>query len=210
METELRVHTIINSIDYNSEDLSYYEKIKDSILECRYELQKLCGIMWPLPNYFQNELDLIKNHIKEKFSNQKFYEQLIFSESDEVNGYKLYNCENVIMDWLSFTKLAGLYKNSKKLSKKNFIKKCNDTCCTDWCKMDRHGECYGGFWITDKENAWELSQKDNFKGLYELPYPHDLIFETIRIGCGNRMESVRYSNFLCHWVEQKMKQLNML
>ena len=76
--------------------------------------------------------------------------------------------------------------------------------------MDRHGECYGGFWITDKENAWNLSQQDNFQGLYELPFPHDLIFRTIDIGCRNLMESVRYSNFLCYWIEQKMKQMSMI
>lgn len=131
---------------------------------------------------------------------EKFYTPLIFTESDEINGYMLYKCNINIMDWFCFIELTKLYKNSKVYSREEFFDKCSNTCCTEWCKMDRNGEYYSGFWITDKENAWNLFQQDNFQGLYELPFPHDLIFRTVDIGCGNIMESVRYSNFLCYWV----------
>ena len=136
------------------------------------------------------------------------------------------------MDWFSFIELSKLYKNSKVYSREDFFEICsivfkiefktslkfyfisynakNNMCCTDLSKIDRYGESFGGFWLTNKENAYELSQQDNFQGLYELPFPHDLIFKTIDIGCGNRKESVKYSNFLCYWIETKMKQIGMM
>jgi hypothetical protein len=63
--------------------------------------------------------------------------------------------------------------------------------------MDRNGEpCIGDY---DRDLVCE----DNFKGLCELPYPRELIKRTIDLGCGNRNESVRYSNFICEWVKRK-------
>lgn len=35
----------------------------------------------------------------------------------------------------------------------------------------------------------------------------DALLLTIRIGCNNRLESVRYSNFLCTWVERKLAMM---
>jgi hypothetical protein len=208
-----QVKSIMDSIDFDSKDLKYYSNIRDSILEYRYELQRELRshiLIWPSPCYFQQELDLIDNHIRGIIVPEKFYSPLILDNTNEINGYTLYECDNIIMDWFSFIELTKLYKSSKTYSKEEFFEKCSKICCTDWCKMDRHGECFGGFWLTDKENAWKLSQQDNFQGLYELPFPHDLIFRTIDIGCGNRSESVRYSNFLCWWIESKMKQLDMI
>ena len=204
-----KVSQIMGSINFESTDPAYYSDIKDSIIDCRYNLQRACGIIYPLPKYFQAELDFIENNIKDRVIPEKFYKKLIFNKIDEINGYKLYDCEENIMDWFSFIDLTKSYRDSKIYSREEFFEKCSDECCTDWAKMDRHGECYGGFWLTDKENAWDLSRQDNFQGLYELPFPHELIFRTIDIGCSNRMESVRYSNFLCWWVECKMKQIGM-
>ena len=205
-----KIDDIVNSIDLNSNDPEYYSNIEYSILECRYELQRACKIIWPLPNYFQNELDFLNSNIRGKIIPEKFYTPLIMTKLEEINEFKLYDCEKNIMDWFTFIELSKLYKNSKVYCREDFFEKCSNTCCSDWAKQDRNGECFGGFWITDKENAWELTRQDNFEGLYMLPFPHDLIFRTIDIGCGNRMESVRYSNFLCYWIEQKMKQIGMI
>ena len=205
-----QIDSIMNSINFNSKDPDYYSNIKDSILECRYKLQRALGFVWPPPRYFQQELELIDNHIRGTIIPEEFYTPLIFHSSNKINGYDLYDCDKNIMDWFSFIELTKLYNNSQIYSQDDFIEKCYNICCTDWCKIDRHGKCYGGYWITDKENAWNLSQQDNFQGLYELSFPHDLIFRTIDIGCNNRMESVRYSNFLCYWIEQKMKQMKMI
>ena len=98
------------------------------------------------------------------------------------------------------------------MSDEEFIARSD--CCSDWYKQDRHGNCFGGFWEYPEgsyqhENARQLSYDDNMKGLLELPYPREFILETIHIGCNNRQESVRYSNFLCEWMERKIKQLGL-
>ena len=209
-EIILKVLHIMGSINFESTDPAYYSNIKDSIINCRYELQRACGMMFPLPQYFEKELNYIRNKIIGKVIPEKFYKKLILNKTDEINGYKLFDCEENIMDWFSFIDFTKLYRNSIIYSREEFFEKCTDKCCTDWAKMDRHGECYGGFWLIDEENAWELSRQDNFEGLYALPFPHELIFKTIDIGCSNRMESVRYSNFLCWWIECKMKQIGMI
>jgi hypothetical protein len=98
----------------------------------------------------------------------------------------------------------------QKHTKEDFFEKLSEICCVEWTKMNRLGESYRGYWLTNPENASNLTLQDNFEGLYELPFPHDLIFRTINIGCSNRMESVRYSNFLCYWIESKMKQIDMI
>ena len=40
-------------------------------------------------------------------------------------------------------------------------------------------------------------------------YSSELKLWTIDIGCRNREECVRYSNFLCHWIEQKINQIKI-
>ena len=57
-------------------------------------------------------------------------------------------------------------------------------------------------------HAYELSQEKNFKCLCYLPYPREVIKQTIDLGCKNRQESVRYSNYLCEWVKRKIKFMN--
>ena len=141
---------------------------------------------------------------------QKFYDnKIIMSENEKVNGYKLYNLNDELFDYETFKKFSILFVDNNTIPHDEFIEWLDDNCCSDWNKQDRYGECFGGFWkypeySYEKENAYELSRKDNFEALCELPYPREAIKLTIDIGCGNRMESVRYSNFICEWVKRKM------
>lgn len=127
---------------------------------------------------------------------------------EEVNGYHLWTIKdngNIMSyeDFLTLRKKSDIY-----IPDEEFLQWLDDNCCSDWAKQDRDGECYGGFWqypegSYEKENAYTLSREDNFKGLCELPYPRELIKETIKMGCSNRQESVRYSNFICEWIKRK-------
>ena len=132
--------------------------------------------------------------------------KIMMTEYEEVNGYKLYEIDQNIMSYEDFIKYRKTLNTHT--PDKEFLEWLNDNCCGDWYKQDRHGKCLGGFWQYPegsyaRENAYALSGEDNFKGLCELPYPRELIKETIRIGCSNRMESVRYSNFICEWIKRK-------
>jgi hypothetical protein len=139
-----------------------------------------------------------------------YEEKLVtLSSSENINGYQLNDCNNNIFDFDDFLEIYSIWKENKQYTYSKFDELCRDIMCTDWHKIDRHSNFFGGFWRSEdsdeRDNAIELTKKDNIKGLYELPYPKDFIFETIKIGCGNRRESVKYSNFLCVWFERKME-----
>lgn len=132
------------------------------------------------------------------------------SETEEVNGYKLYNVDGTAnLFVLSFyEKLIELMDSKKEWTFEEWRQAMEKTCCSDWMKQDRHGVCFGGFWrypegSYEKENAYNLSFEDNCMGMFELPFSKELLLETIEIGCCNRLESVRYSNFLCVWLQRK-------
>ena len=146
---------------------------------------------------------------------KKYYENIIeTTDQEEINGYKLYNCAIEVFTFEDFQKVLTHIEKHKdseyNKSYEKFFEKCDNKMCTDWAKMDRNGESFKGAWkeeegSEEKKNAWHLTREDNIKGLWELPYEKTLIIKTIQIGCRNRQECVRYSNFLCEWVT-RMKQ----
>jgi len=157
------------------------------------------------------EHTLISNHIF-SLSAPNFQKKIIFAGDEIVNGYKLYPCKVHIFSYPHFRELLELW-NMPDMSKDEFIKKYNNIACSDWAKMDEHGECYGGYWkcpedSEERKNAYDLTHSKNGECLWNLPYPKHFILNTIKIGCGNRMESVRYSNFLCEWMRIKVNDMS--
>ena len=142
----------------------------------------------------------------------KYNEKIIFTSDDCVNGYQLYNCNDNIFSLPDFLFLKEMYENNKSMTFEEFEQKFNSNACSDWSKMDEHGVCFGGFWKSDdkniRDNAYSLSREHNCKKLYELPYSNKLKLWSVDFGCRNRLESVRYSNFLCHNLELKIIQMD--
>jgi hypothetical protein len=74
--------------------------------------------------------------------------------------------------------------------------------CTDWAKMDRDGNSYASeSWKRGDANAWALTQRDNGLGLFELPFPHPVVFAAKSFLCSQRCESVKDVRFLCQWLQ---------
>jgi len=145
--------------------------------------------------------------------NNGYYELLPMLSTEEINGYKLYDIKGrQLMNWRTYESFKKIWEEEKCTTYEEFKAEFTQIACTDWYKQDRHGECFGGFWkypegSPEKENAFQLSFDDNCLGLFELPYPKAAILYTVTLGCSNRMESVRYSNFICEWFTRKTKQL---
>jgi hypothetical protein len=111
--------------------------------------------------------------------------------------------------------MVNTFKTPTVMSEEEFIEKYDGTVCSDWNKIDEHGESFKGAWEAEentfeKEHASQITRRRNGEALYKLPYPHTAIFYTIGIGCSNRLESVRYSNFLCEWTFRKMSQMGIV
>ena len=209
-------YSITSMTDLN-EKLSSLRTLETLYYELRtyYASHMIVSIYSPFERGpFSADIDRIKEQIKE-ISRQldpevdKFYRRIVkMSYEEQVNGYNLYDVDKNIMDYDTYCKLLPIWNDKTAYTHEEFMEKYNDEACTDWSKQDRHGNCFGGFWeyeegTYERENAYQLSRKDNGQGLWELPDSHNFIFKTIELGCRNRMESVRYSNFLCEWMARK-------
>lgn len=142
--------------------------------------------------------------------------QVECSESERVNGFQLYDVKkgSNVMPWEMFREWCELADNEVpgKWTRTKFADEMYKECCSDWYKQDIHGECYGGPWAQPEgsyahTNAYTLCMKQAVSAMWKLPFSKDVLLRTIDEGCGNRMESVRYSNFLCVWMERKRKAM---
>lgn len=103
-------------------------------------------------------------------------------------------------------KIKTLKKNNSSLQYKKitnyeeFLNKYENTACTDWAKMDEHGNDFAGYWkypdgSNEKENAWRLTYEANCKELYKLVTERNFfpncIFLIIEHLCNFRCESVK-------------------
>ena len=129
-----------------------------------------------------------------------------FDETKIISGYNLYRCDTTRYNFGTFLVLKAGYDSKEIMSYADFRAAFYKNTCTGWAKMDEHGECSSGFWHstnkTLRANAFNLQWEHNCKKLYQLPYPHKLLLLTVNIECSfDGLESVRYSNFICHVVE---------
>lgn len=186
-------------------------ELKNLIIELSnyYSIKHNLMLYHPMPNPFIGR----ENEVEEQMKKYHlwFYDNnnmIIINMQQNVNGYKLYNINNNIMPIDMFLEHIDLWQNNEQMTKEEFEKEFYDTICTDWYKMDRNGNSFGGFWSypddsPEKDDAWNLTGHDNMNAMFDLPYPKKFVLATIKMGCGNRMECVRYSNMICEWYKQK-------
>jgi hypothetical protein len=154
-----------------------------------------------------------------------WYKQSVFTEYDFSEGIKcgdtIYYLKNeyypfkepvIPYNYYLFLKQLWL-DNDTSCSYEEWNSWFDENACSDWCKQDVHGVCYGGAWQEENtnpdryKNAYQICRDENSKALWELTkiYPHTFIKETIKIGCSNRNESVPYTVLLCEWMKRKLK-----
>ncbi len=185
------------------------ERLDD--IEQKY-VNKFCrGIMYPPPRPFKHHTEFVLEKF-DAFVPEWYKIPVQINKNEKINGYELYDKLDDDIPWFRydyFLKLEKLFNEQNTMDEEEFYTKYDEKVCTDWCKMDEHGECYGGFWkypdgTEEKSNAWNLSREANGVALFRLPYSHALIFETISYGCNTRQECVRFSNFMCEYVKRKL------
>lgn len=188
-------------------------KIYDDIDYLENAYSKLAGPchIYPPICYMREFYDLA-DEICKKYD-ATYALELCMNDSEVVNGYALYNVkEKQIMNRCLYEECITLWKANKQYAQEEFMDLYDSTACTDWAKMNDHGESFGGYWkypdgSPEKLDAWNLTRIANGISLWNLPYPKEIVFKTIKLGCGNRMECVRYSNFLCEWLKRKLEQM---
>lgn len=132
------------------------------------------------------------------------------SADETVNGFALFPAsgERNLMTWSMFQQLTTLLVSDKVWTKAEWYEAMADACCTDWHKMDEHGQSYEGAWSAPEgtyaqRHAWDVCFARSRRAMWKLPFAKEALLQTIHWGCINRVESVRYSNFVCTWAQRK-------
>lgn len=199
-----------NNEEFLRDLYSVYNELDYIEQKARNERGKNMGlaISPTLPHVFEEYYKKFYYEIK-KHDPHPFYEKLMIFLQENVNGYMLYNSEGEMFSKDDFYELKSIWENNKQYTYSEFYDKYNNSTCTEWHKFDRNGEYYKGFYKTmDHDEAWKLTFEDNCLGLWELPYPKEVILKTISHSCSRGIESVRYCNFLCEWIKRKINQVD--
>ena len=133
-----------------------------------------------------------------------YYKHTISMTEDEiVNGYRLYPASD---NYITYDNYVELIKEICEIEIDDLKEWLDDNLCSAWNNMDENGwEFPDGSY--EKENAYWLTRESNINKLMNLPYSKSMIAISIRIGCNNMRESVRYSNFICEWISRKQNQI---
>ena len=213
------IHHAIMSIlvtDDHIKLLELYSNLNRHLLELssRYKYSRYIlgrnGIAIKQITSIEKSIELIIRKLKE--TGHSYFQNLDISENETVNGYNLFNISvDQLIDYFDFKEIKEQWIHDKEYSKSDFIDECHTIACTDWSKMDEFGNSFGGYWdypigTYERDHAYNLTKERNFEKLWELPYPKSVIIKTIELGCSNRMECVRYSNFVCEWIKRKMEK----
>lgn len=187
----------------NMVDINGLIKLRKTILEFQsYYMKhtyKCYGYDKPFNDLFKNVSDRIS-----EVNNIGYNKTIIhLSEDEKINNYNLYNCNYNLFDQINFLELCELWNSSKNYTWEEFYKIYDEKACSEWNEIDENGNSI----YSDIFGYWDTTRKRNGELLYNLPYSKDFILKTIDIGCNTLNESVRFSNFLCIFMERKIKAL---
>lgn len=169
------------------------------------------------PERISTQLKLYKElELKLKDKSNPYNQDLIITDEETTNGFQLYSIEGPLLVEGGYLELVRQWQDTidtDNVPLHIFYYRCRELMCTDWSKKDPNGDSFGGYWkypedLFEWNHASRLTMEKNVRELYKLPWPTQILLETIEMGCDNRLESVRYSNFICEWICRKYRQLN--
>jgi hypothetical protein len=156
----------------------------------------------------------IVNRVKLYLDNMYYQHNVVTSSVQFLNGYHLFDSTANIMSMEDFRHLWELFVKNKQVPFRKFEDTFGQIACSNWSYINELGEKDKSNWDApedsfENENAWFICRTNNCNKLFALPYPKEVIIESIIFGCRNGKDSVRYSNFICEWVRRKAIQLNL-
>lgn len=208
-EIDKLTHEIESVIDYIDiiDNLEFLEALYAKIYHRDHlkRVQRGINLYSPIPTNYIAELVWARII---KLTPQWYKADVFTSQHEIVNGYALRNSSSFCeVSYCEYKKLCKLWDDTNDLTYDEFVDEFEEKACTDWNKVDDHGESFGGFWkSTDpeiKENAYHLMREHNREKLWKLPFPKRFLLHTMEIGCSRRQESVKDSNHMGVWFERK-------
>lgn len=170
-------------------------------------------ILFPRIAYMQEFYEEAHKLVKKYDSDYESKLQVFDTES--TNGYKLLTIENggtCFMNRTQYENFAKWWVENPQYTQTKFLDTYDAMACREWGMIDPNGEKYAVYYrypegSEEAETILSLNKKANGIALWILPYPKQVILETIKYSVNDIQKSVRYSNFLCEWVKRKMKQM---
>jgi hypothetical protein len=168
-------------------------------------------VMHPMPQPLIEYINYV-NDLLDKLTPDWYMVSVEMSNGEQFNGYHLYNIKET-SPWLRydyFLKLEKLFSEPNTMTRDEFLKKYDNDASFEWSKFDEQGKYFVGFYKCSEDsyeykNAYKLTRDVNGNALWNLPYSHALIFETIKYRSGHLQECVRFSNFMCEYISRKLK-----
>lgn len=203
-------------LDVNDLDLDtlriYFKEITQEMYQFSSYYNYFLGL--PEDNLYEPALIEINQRII-ALSDPTYENCITTSESEEVNGYKLYAAKHNFISYDHFYIFVDLMNSNKIWTFAEWREAMISICCGAWYKCNPQGEYYQGYWkypanSHQRINACDLTFEDNCRAMWDLPFSKDMLLETIKLGCLNYMECVRYSNFVCVWVQRKLLSTQLL
>ena len=180
-------NNLILHIYGNNDDI--YKIFKD--IDCLYIIyNRSIGHFTKNPPIFIDEFYDNAFKICELYGDQ-YAQKLYMSKGQIVNNYELYDLKNgrFFMRKLEFNEFVKIWIDNKQYTQEEFITEYTKK-CIDWNGCN------------DQNNIIK-----NGIDLWNLPYPKEVILKTMTLENSN---CVRYCNFVCEWIKQKMIQVNQI
>lgn len=213
-----------NMLNLDNLSINELENLLKDASDLSSKFNSIVKSLWLPGGVEPKELKEIRKLVSDKIDTINL--PIIYTDDEIVNGYHLYSCKTTIFLKSDFEDFCKLWHGDKTpaifgtmreieygndMTKEEFMEVYNQYACTDWSKMDEDGNPFEGeYWTAsegsdERNNASELTRKKNGECLFDLPYPKLFVLYTaIDLGCSNRMECVRYSNFICHYMNTHM------
>ena len=143
-----------------------------------------------------------------------FHLGLLHIDKDEVvNGFKLYECDYNLVSYSEFLMLKNLWIENIDITDDNMRELINELewLKISWSIINKHGDImYQDKKLIDSLKGGDIKEVeksylyDNIEAVINLPYPREVILNSILIGGDSRYDSPRYCNFFCEWLKRKM------
>lgn len=224
----LEKYDTLARIECKNADIAVSHDEIAKILDNLYNLENECVFKWlsredsglalpmihPRPQPLFEHIEYVKNLLM-KFTPTWYMIPIKMSKTEQINGYYLYDTEQSteltpFMRYDIFLKLESLLNDTNKMTNEQFLEKYENEISFEWSKFNKHGEYITGAHqnFDDYLNECELTKNENGKALYDLPYSHAIIFETIRYGFTGIHQCPRFTNYICEYVIRKLKNRN--
>lgn len=157
----------------------------------------------PYLNQICNSLDIQFKQLDKT----NYHDNINLKKNTILNPYKYKLPDTFKIHKYNFLILKKFMHSKKYSSFEQFKKKAEKMLCSEWSKMNEHGEYFVDFYkypenTEEYKNAYTLTRSRNIQFLFDLPYSKHFILKVAKFLCRYGPENVEMVYNLCEWIKQ--------